>query len=204
MTFTLWLSLAAVCTLGAMSPGPSLALVIRNTVQGGMSRGVATAVGHGIGIALYALLVAMGLGLVITQTPALFEAIRYAGAAFLLYLAWQAIKPKPAPSPENGQPEADPYRRYQGFVGGFLVAFLNPKIAIFFLALFSQFVQEGAPWADKLIMMATAGGIDALWYALVALGVARTPLMGWLKTNTHWLDRATALVLTVLAIRVVI
>ncbi|MBY5990910.1 LysE family translocator [Ferrimonas balearica] len=202
MTFTLWLSLAAVCTLGAMSPGPSLALVIRNTVQGGMGRGVATAVGHGLGIALYALLVAMGLGLVITQTPALFEAIRYAGAAFLLYLAWGAIKPKPAEA--EGEPGADPYRRYQGFVGGFLVAFLNPKIAIFFLALFSQFVQEGAPWSDKLIMMATAGGIDALWYALVALGVARTPLMGWLKSNTHWLDRATAVMLTVLAIRVVI
>ncbi|MBY5921108.1 LysE family translocator [Ferrimonas balearica] len=202
MTLTLWLSLATVCTLGAMSPGPSLALVIRNTVQGGMSRGVATAVGHGLGIALYALLVAMGLGLVITQTPALFEAIRYAGAAFLIYLAWQAIKPKATPSPEA--PNRDPYRRYQGFIGGFLVAFLNPKIAIFFLALFSQFVQEGAPWRDKLIMMATAGGIDALWYALVALGVARTPLMGWLQNNTHWLDRATALVLTFLAIRVVI
>lgn len=202
MTLTLWLSLATVCTLGAMSPGPSLALVIRNTVQGGMSRGVATAVGHGLGIALYALLVAMGLGLVITQTPALFEAIRYAGAAFLIYLAWQAIKPKATPSPET--PNRDPYRRYQGFIGGFLVAFLNPKIAIFFLALFSQFVQEGAPWRDKLIMMATAGGIDALWYALVALGVARTPLMGWLQNNTHWLDRATALVLTFLAIRVVI
>ncbi len=62
MTLTLWLSLATVCTLGAMSPGPSLALVIRNTVQGGMQRGVATAIGHGLGIALYALLVAMGLG----------------------------------------------------------------------------------------------------------------------------------------------
>ncbi|MBW3164108.1 LysE family translocator [Ferrimonas balearica] len=201
MTLTLWLSLAAVCTLGAMSPGPSLALVIRNTVQGGAGRGVVTALGHGIGIALYALLVAMGLGLVITQTPALFEAIRYAGAAFLLYLAWQAIKPKPASS--DATPGTDPYRRYQGFVGGFLVAFLNPKIAIFFLALFSQYVQEGAPWSDKLIMMATAGGIDALWYALVALGVARTPLMGWLKHNSHWLDRGTAVVLTVLAIRVV-
>lgn len=201
MTLSLWLSLAAVCTLGAISPGPSLALVIRNTVQGGMGRGVATAVGHGIGLGLYALLVAMGLGLVIARTPWLFELIRYAGAAFLLYLAWQAIKPKPAQSAADGG--ATGYGRYQGFSGGFLVAFLNPKIAIFFIALFSQFVREDALWGDKLIMMATAGGIDALWYTLVALGVARTPLMGWLKRNSLWLDRTTAVVLTLLAIRVI-
>ncbi|SHH25951.1 LysE family translocator [Ferrimonas marina] len=200
MSFTLWLSLAAICTLGAVSPGPSLALVIRNTVQGGMNQGVATALGHGLGIALYALLVAMGLGLVITKTPWLFELIRYAGAAFLLYLAWQALRSKPQGG-DASEPES--YGRYQGFVGGFLVAFLNPKIAVFFLALFSQFVREGAGWSEKLIMMATAGGIDALWYMVVALGVARTPLMGWLKNNIVWLDRATGTILTLLAIRVI-
>lgn len=200
MTLSLWLSLAAVCSLGAMSPGPSLALVIRNTVQGGMGRGVATAVGHGIGLGLYALLVATGLGLVIARTPWLFDLIRYAGAAFLLYLAWHAFKTKPERSAGDGDAAGD--HRYQGFSGGFLVAFLNPKIAMFFIALFSQFVREGAPWSDKLIMMATAGGIDALWYTLVALGVARTPLMGWLKRNSLWLDRATGTVLTLLAIRV--
>ncbi|GAA4879404.1 LysE family translocator [Ferrimonas pelagia] len=200
MTFTLWLSLATICTLGAMSPGPSLALVIRNTVRGGIQQGMATAIGHGLGIALYALLVAMGLGLMITQTPWLFEAIRYLGATFLVYLAWQAIKPKPATTSSNDEAS---YGRYHGFSGGFLVAFLNPKIAIFFIALFSQFVRADAGWTEKVIMMATAGGIDALWYCLVAAGVARTPLMGWLQHNTLWLDRATALILIVLAIRVV-
>ncbi|GAA5194980.1 LysE family translocator [Ferrimonas gelatinilytica] len=200
MSFTLWLSLAAICTLGAISPGPSLALVIRNTVQGGIRQGLATALGHGAGIALYALLVAMGLGVLITQLPWLFDLVRYAGAAFLLYLAWQAIKP--ATKDTAATDSRDPYRRYQGLIGGFLVAFLNPKIALFFLALFSQFVDSAATWQTKMVMMGTAGGIDALWYCLVALGIARTPLMGWLGRNQLWLDRGTAVILSLVAIRV--
>ena len=69
MTLANWFPLALICLMGAMSPGPSLALILRNTLQGGRRQGMATALGHGTGVGLYALLTAMGLSLLLTRTP---------------------------------------------------------------------------------------------------------------------------------------
>ncbi len=96
MELTSWLALAAICVMGAISPGPSLALIIRNTVQGGQGHGVATALGHGLGVGIYALVTALGLSILITQTPILFDLIRYGGAAFLAWLGVKALLAKPA------------------------------------------------------------------------------------------------------------
>ncbi|SDK32735.1 Threonine/homoserine/homoserine lactone efflux protein [Ferrimonas sediminum] len=200
MTFLTWLPLATVCVLGAISPGPSLALVINNTVQRGTATGLRTALGHGIGVALYALITAMGLGLLISQTPWLFDAIRYAGAAFLVYMAIKILRARPAAEGEGTLRK----NRFVGFGGGFMVAFLNPKLAIFFLALFSQFVRADLTLGDQLLMMATAGGIDALWYAAVALGIGRTGLLGWLQRHGIWVDRASAVIFLLLATAVLL
>ena len=78
--------MATICILGAMSPGPSLAVVVRNTVTDGRSCGVITALAHGAGIAIWALLTAIGIGLLISRNPALFETIRWIGAMVLVYL----------------------------------------------------------------------------------------------------------------------
>ena len=94
MTLANWFPLALICLMGAMSPGPSLALILRNTLQGGRRQGMATALGHGAGVGLYALLTAMGLSLLLTRTPWLFELIRYAGALFLALLGLQALLPQ--------------------------------------------------------------------------------------------------------------
>ena len=72
MEFHLWLSLVAICILGALSPGPSLALVIKNTLNGGAYQGYATAISHGFGVALYAAITATGIGLLIVQSPMIF------------------------------------------------------------------------------------------------------------------------------------
>ena len=83
MELHLWLSLVVICILGALSPGPSLALVIKNTLSGGSNQGYATAISHGLGVALYAAITATGIGLLIVQSPLLFSVIKYAGAAFI-------------------------------------------------------------------------------------------------------------------------
>ncbi|WP_281646182.1 LysE family translocator [Parendozoicomonas sp. Alg238-R29] len=199
MTFTHWIPLAAVCTLGAISPGPSLALIINNIVQTGRRGGVVTAVGHGLGVALYALITSMGLGVIITNTPWLFNLIQYAGAGFLLYMAFKILRASPDESASAKKEEG----RFVGFGGGFLVAFLNPKLAIFFLALFSQFVADNLTFSDQLIMAMTASGIDILWYGLVALGIGSTGFLGWLQKNSHWVDRISAFVFIALALLVI-
>ena len=203
MEMTSWLALAAICAMGAISPGPSLALIIRNTVQGGQGHGVATALGHGLGVGIYALITALGLSVLITQTPLLFDLIRYGGAAFLAWLGIKALLAKPA-SGDSADETVHGARGRQGAFEGFMVAFLNPQLAIFFIALFSQFVHADTGWREGSIMMLTAGGIDALWYVLVALVLSRGPVLAWLKAKSFVIDKISGLVLLGLALKVVL
>lgn len=202
MEFSSWLALAAICIMGAVSPGPSLAVVIRNTVRGGQGHGVLTALGHGLGVGLYALITALGLALLITRNPLLFDIIRYGGAAFLAWLGIKALLARP--QPDTAHDDGHGVRGRQGAFEGFMVAFLNPQLAIFFVALFSQFVRADTGWQQGGIMMLTAGGIDALWYVLVALLLSRGPVLSWLREKSFVIDRLSGLVLLALALKVVL
>lgn len=205
MEFALWLSLATICILGALSPGPSLALVVKNTLAGGHAKGYATAISHGFGVALYAAFTATGIGLLITQSPVLFKIIQYSGAAFLLYLGIKALVNKSGQFSIDAEVTATAnHNNINGWRDGFLIAFLNPKLAIFFLALFSQFVEPNASWSQKAIMTATVGGIDTLWYCLVTFALSRGPMLNKLRNNSVWVDKITGGFLILLAARVVL
>ena len=123
-----------ICVLVALSPGPSLALVVRNTMLGGHKPRLATALSHGFGVGLYAAIAVTGIGLVIVQSTLVFQIIQYTGAAFLLYLAFNALK-------SNGSNidldvETDQKnKRINGWRDGFLLAFLNPKLAYILFSL---------------------------------------------------------------------
>jgi len=212
MELHLWLSLVVICILGALSPGPSLALVVKNTLDGGAKQGYATAISHGLGVALYAAITATGIGLIIVQSPILFKAIQYSGAAFLFYLG---IKSLGLLNRDNAnsvvaqieQKEVDRShaldKNINGWRDGFLIAFLNPKLAIFFLALFSQFVDANASLQQKVIMSVTVGSIDILWYVLVTFGLSRGQIMNKLRNNSHIVDKVAGSFLILLAARVV-
>ena len=205
MEFHLWLSLALICMMGALSPGPSLAVVVKNTLFGGSKQGYATAISHGAGVALYAALTALGIGVLIVQSPLFFNMIKYAGAAFLLYLGIKALMSKKQSIDISNETESvQDSQKINGWRDGFLIAFLNPKLAIFFLALFSQFVDAQASFEQKIIMVSTVGIIDTFWYILVAFMFSRGPVLDKLKRNSHIIDKVTGSFLILLAARVVV
>jgi threonine/homoserine/homoserine lactone efflux protein len=202
MQLATWATLASICVMGAASPGPSLGVVLGNTVGGGRSAGVATGVGHGIGVGIYASLAVAGVAVVITASPALFTGLQVLGAAFLVWLAVQMLRPpRGGAADEAAVPQRSPQ---QGFRQGFLVAFLNPKIAAFFLALFSQFVDPAATLAEKLGMGLLAGAIDAGWYVLVALVLSGTGLGPWLEARGRAFDITMGVVLIAVAVGLVV
>ena len=92
MQFEHWLSLFALCLMGAMSPGPSLAVVMRAALRGNRRSAYGTAVAHGLGVGLYALLTVTGLAVLITRWPGAFLSVQLLGAAFLVYLGVQALR----------------------------------------------------------------------------------------------------------------
>jgi threonine/homoserine/homoserine lactone efflux protein len=203
MEFHLWLSFVVICMMGALSPGPSLALVIKNTLSGGTSQGYATAISHGLGVALYAAITATGIAVIIVKSPLIFSIIQYAGAAFLLYLGVKSLLSKKN-SHVFSQEDSLNNAQVKGWRDGFLIAFLNPKLAIFFLALFSQFLGEDASSEQKMIMTATVGSIDALWYCLVTFTLSRGNIINKLRENSHIVDKVTGSFLILLAARIVI
>ncbi|WP_447956075.1 LysE family translocator [Vreelandella sp. EE7] len=200
MQLSLWLSLAAICVMGAMSPGPSLALVLRHTLGGGRIRGVTAALTHALGVGFYALLTVLGLGALIASHPQVFQWITWLGAA---YLAWLGIKALRAGSAGVLSPALAATTQRQAVKEALLVALCNPKLILFFVALLSQFVTLQMGFDAKAIVVITAMVIDGGWYLLVALGLSHSSILPWLQRYSHWVNRVTGIFLIALALRVV-
>ncbi|MFW6345939.1 MAG: LysE family translocator, partial [Halomonas sp.] len=123
MPLSLWLSLAAVCAMGAMSPGPSLAMVLRHTLGGGRAPGVVAGLSHALGVGFYALLTVWGLGALIVRQPLLFQAVTWGGAAYLAWLGIEALRAGRAGALQAG---GEATTRRQAARDGMLVALGNP------------------------------------------------------------------------------
>ena len=192
------LILAIVCASGAISPGPSLTVVLRNTITGGRAQGIMTGLGHGIGLTIYAFIAVMGLSSMLLGNQTVFVCFQIAGSFWLVWLGCNMILSSPK---ESYKKNVDSRKR--GFVEGFMISFLNPKILVFFVAVFSQFIHEELTNTDKTIIVMVAGVIDTFWYVLVAVLLAGTNLIDQLKKNSVWVDRIAGALLIGLSLAII-
>ena len=199
MTLSAWLSLALVCLLGAMSPGPSLAIVVRHSVTSGSHAGVICALSHGFGIFLWAALMVSGLGALLFAHPTWFDGLRALGAGFLLYLGCRALMAQRGASANTREANSGGGKAARE---GLVIALSNPKVAVFFAALFSQFIQPDATLKTQLMIAITAAMIDALWYMVVAILLSRPVWSGHLAQHGSLLGRAFGVILIVLSVAV--
>ena len=183
------LAASTVFFLGAISPGPSLLMVIRNTIVGGRRRGVMCAVGHGIGFGLYAGVAIFGLIVLLEQAPQVFLVLQLIGIALLFWYGWLMWHHAKDEIEESFEGEA------RGFLEGFSIAFFNPKIALFLVAVLAQVLDAGMSLATKLVIGFIGMAIDMVWYVLVAVFLTGTPILDWLRDNGAIVNRVTALVL---------
>ena len=193
------IGMSFVCAMGAISPGPSLAVVLRNTISGGRTQGVMTGIGHGIGLGIYAFIAVMGLSSLLLANKQIFNLIQWAGALVLIWLAFNMITYNPSDSSKEHEGSG---RR--GFLEGFMIAFLNPKILVFMVAVFSQFINPDITNSGRFIMAIMAGVIDTTWYVLVAAVLAGTPIVDKLRVNAVIIDRSIGMVLLMLAILLIV
>ncbi|WP_375752521.1 LysE family translocator [Vibrio sp. HN007] len=201
MTLTVWLSLFTICLLGAMSPGPSLAIVAKHSLAGGRMNGIATAWAHATGIAIYALITLVGLAAILQQSPLLFKGISIIGAVYLAYLGVNALRSKGgiAAKLESGEKVSV----FHSAKEGFLISLTSPKIMMFFTALFSQFITTGNEVSTKAIIVATPYIIDGLWYTLITIMLSSPIFIARLRSKAKLIDQLSGLVLIALACRVI-
>ena len=188
-----WGSVTAACLLGAMSPGPSLAIVVNHSLSQGRFAGVCVALAHGVGIGIFAFLTAFGLVIAVDKNPLMFDVIQIFGSVFLFFMALKLLfSPLEKTADIVVAMRSSPMKAARD---GFLIALLNPKILFFFTALFSQFVRvDSEPW-EKMVLTCMAAGVDALWYILVALIISQTGSLSAFQKNSWWLDKIFSLVL---------
>jgi len=221
MTITSWITVVSICLLGAMSPGPSLAVMLRQTLGGGRKAGLITAFAHGLGFGLYALACVSGIALVITTSPVLFAGLQWLGAAFLIWLGIKGLRakapvaPEAAAAPEGTQTRLAPAgaladtgpavpHASSAFRDGFLIVFLNPKIAVFLIAVFSQVIGDHTTAMERMVYVATAMFIDMGWYMIVAWLFSNPLWLGSLQKNSVWLERFFGVILIALAGRLLV
>ena len=172
LTLITWFLLASACLAGAASPGPSIALLSKTVLDGGRRAGVVFALAHGLGIFFYAFLVAFGLSVTLSFIPFLVDFLTVAGLVFLLWLAYIMFRSSLALSDSDQQKFQISNTLFGNFGSGFLIVFLNPKIALFFLAIFTQFVGDASSFQEKAILVSTATIIDASWYICLTFIIA--------------------------------
>ena len=183
--------------LGAASPGPSLMVVLRNTMIGGRRQGVACAVGHGIGFGLYAGSAVFGLIVLLEQAPDVFLLLQIIGVALLVWYGWKMwTSTIDATSSDN---EDAAIRHRQGFTEGFAIAFFNPKIALFLVAVLAQVLEPGMGLNTKLAIGGLGMFIDTVWYLIVAIALTGTRVVELLRKHGEIVYKATAIALWLFA-----
>lgn len=185
----------------AVAPGPDNLGVLSL----GLSRGRRAASGFAFGCAagclVHTLLAAVGVSALIAASPTAFTALKLVGAAYLLYLAWQAFRSSGVRLATAG---GDAERRFWPYVGRGLIAnAINPKVGLFFLAFLPQFVSPGANAGTQIVLL---GGIFTLSAMLVfqLLALFSGALGTWLQRRARvgvWLDRLTGVLFVGLAAR---
>jgi threonine/homoserine/homoserine lactone efflux protein len=201
MTLSAWLGLLAICCLGAMSPGPSLAMVVRHTLSGGRLHGIVCAWAHSIGIGVYALVTLLGLAAILKASPLMFNAIAIIGAIYLAWMGIQALGSKGGMQQKLAAGEATSL--WIAARDGLAISLLNPKILLFFLALFSQFVLAAQTTTGQALIVFTPLIIDGLWYTVIAFVLSHSAVLPKLRAKAKLIDRLSGIVLILLSIRVV-
>ncbi|MCE9685424.1 LysE family transporter [Shewanella sp. AS16] len=200
MSVSVWLSLLAICCLGAMSPGPSLAMVVRHTLGGGRGKGIVCAWAHSIGIGVYALVTLLGLAVMLKKAPLLFNGIAIIGALYLAWIGVQALRSRGGMQAKLMAGEATDV--LTAARDGLAISLFNPKIMLFFIALFSQFVLAADNLTGQSLIVLTPLLVDGLWYTLIALLMSHPNVLPRLREKAGLIDKISGIVLILLAARV--
>lgn len=160
---------AGAALLMVLTPGPNMIYLISRSICQGRKAGVISLLGVILGFLVHMFAAALGITALFLAIPIAYDLLKWAGAAYLLYLAWQAVRPGARSPFEARQLPADPSSRLA--LMGFLTNVLNPKIAVFYLSIFPQFVspEHGSVFQQSILLGLTQISVSFTVNLLIAL-----------------------------------
>lgn len=206
---TQWMVLVAVFSLAVISPGPDFVLAVRNSVLHSRRIGMITALGFGLGVLVHATYTVLGIATIIAQSILIFNAIKFAGAAYLIYIGLQALRSRGAgaavmdpamtmatPTPQGHMSAMTALRL------GFLTNVLNPKATLFFLAIFSQIIRPDTPKIWLALYGLTCATMVTAWFCCVAYVLSHPKIRGYFMKSVKWIDRTCGALMIALGLKV--
>jgi len=171
-----------VAVLLTLTPGAATVLVVHSAARRGRRAALMTTLGNSVGVAVWAVATAFGLAALVAASAVAFTVVKLCGAAALVYLGLRALL---HPGEDPGEPTGRTRVR-SPFRAGLTTSIANPKLAVFFMALFPQFVPDGEPVLPAAVTMAAViVALDLVWYTTLAALVARATDAflrgGWLR-----------------------
>ncbi|HRM74402.1 MAG TPA: LysE family translocator [Paracoccus sp. (in: a-proteobacteria)] len=193
------IAFAAIALGMVLTPGPNMVYLVSRSISQGRAAGLISLGGVALGFVFYMLCAAFGITALVMAVPYAYDTLRFAGALYLLYLAWQALRPGGRSVFQPRDLPQDSPRRL--FAMGFLTNLLNPKIAVMYLSLLPQFIQaeQGSVLVQSLILGSTQIAISVSVNAVIAL--AAGSVAGFLASRPAWLKWQRWLMGTALALR---
>jgi threonine/homoserine/homoserine lactone efflux protein len=189
---------AGIAVLVSVTPGPATALVVRSAALHGRREAMLATLGNSTGILIWALASVLGISALVAASEAAFVALKVVGAVVLVWLGVQALRGARG-SRAAGRGEAG----RSAYGNGLVTSFANPKLAVFFIALFPQFLNGGdSVLLTTLAMALLLIAVDLVYFTLLALAVSRARRAVVGSTLARRVERLTGAVMIALGVRV--
>jgi threonine/homoserine/homoserine lactone efflux protein len=203
------LSFLLVAVVVSLTPGPATATIIRTSARFGRRTALSAIAGNSIGVMMWAVLSALGVSSLILASRIAYDGLKVGGAAVLVTLGVRSLvgsrraSPEARPDVDAGTTPGSPSAG-AGFRAGVLTGVANPKLAVFFIALFPQFLSRSAPVLPFALLMAVVVvAVDLVWFSVLALAVDRAGSL--LRPRVHaWLERCSGAVMVALGLRLAV
>jgi RhtB (resistance to homoserine/threonine) family protein len=190
--------------INAVIPGADFAMVLRQSVAHGRRAALFTSAGIATSILVHGSYTLLGLGVIVGQSLMLFNILKWAGAAYLLWLAISALRSPPPQPPSEGDLVGAKRGDFAAFALGFLTNLLNPKAVLFFLALFTTLVSARTGGDIKVVYVLCMSIMLFAWFALVSVFFTTPSVRQGFFRFGRWFNRVTGITFIVLAVRVAI
>lgn len=190
--------------LAVISPGPDFVLISRNSLVYSRKTGIYSSLGLALGISLHVTYSLIGIGYLISQSVVVFSIIKTIGALYLLYIGYKSLKAKPSQLSDSKTEQLTDMSKYAAIKNGFLTNALNPKATLFFLALFTQVIDNSTPIGIKILFGIEMSVMTFIWFSLVAIVLSNSYVKKPFIKIQHYVERTMGAALIFLGFKVLL
>jgi RhtB (resistance to homoserine/threonine) family protein len=202
-----FIKIAVAHMLAVAAPGPDFAMVVRQSLAHGRRAALWTSVGIATAILLHVTYTLLGIGILLRSSRAAFTAVKFVGAGYLAWIGAKALMSRPrselSASPAGAEAElsraAEPSPR-QALATGFVTNAFNPKVTLFFVAIFATVVDPSTPKVIQAAYGLWMSLATMAWFSMVSVFFTREGVRGAFLKGGHWIDRAMGAVFIGLAV----